>query len=458
MLALGGDCLADVSSLRAEPEVYGPVASDPTISRLLTALASDADKAERAIGTARRAARETAWDLAGHHAPGHGATAADPLVIDLDATLVTAHSEKEQARPTFKKGFGFHPLLAFADHGSAGGGEMLACLLRPGNAGSNTAADHATVIGNALDQAGVGGAAWEEGAHQDLMVPDRQKTTLQELVKRRVSVLCGIHPAHQHSRALPKLSPSTSGQPAYDPDMARPARGRGRRRADRADGSRAVGRRECGSSSAAKRPTPGAQLAVRGRRRVPADRVREPTPAVASWPISRSATAAEHVARTGSPRPQGHGPRRARPADALTEPDLVPDRRSGQRDHYLDGAALAHPEAPARRWEPKRLRHRLLQVPATFACHARARSRTVHLFGTARPGPRSSRPATPASAACPVPAWIDQQDTSPPTTLRTRPAGSPPIATTRGPSVTPSSQSPREHGQRRRHTPAHQLR
>ena len=53
---------------------------------------------------------------------------------------MTAHSEKEQARPTFKKGFGFHPLLAFADHGSAGGGEMIACLLRPGNAGSNTAA------------------------------------------------------------------------------------------------------------------------------------------------------------------------------------------------------------------------------------------------------------------------------------------------------------------------------
>ena len=69
---------------------------------------------------------------------------------------MTAHSENEQARPTFKKGFGFHPLLAFADLGSAGGGEMLACLLRPGNAGSNTAADHATVIGDVLTQAGVG--------------------------------------------------------------------------------------------------------------------------------------------------------------------------------------------------------------------------------------------------------------------------------------------------------------
>ncbi|ETZ96720.1 putative transposase, partial [Mycobacterium kansasii 732] len=62
------------------------------------------------------------------------------------ATLVTAHSEKEKAAPTFKRGFGFHPLCAFVDHGSAGTGESLAILLRAGNAGSNTAADHKTVL------------------------------------------------------------------------------------------------------------------------------------------------------------------------------------------------------------------------------------------------------------------------------------------------------------------------
>ena len=62
--------------------------------------------------------------------------AGSPLVIDVDATLVTAHSEKEGAAPTFKKGFGHHPLWAFVDHGPAGTGEPLAALLRPGNAGS----------------------------------------------------------------------------------------------------------------------------------------------------------------------------------------------------------------------------------------------------------------------------------------------------------------------------------
>jgi hypothetical protein len=73
-------------------------------------------------------------------------------VIDVDATLVTAHSEKEQAAPTFRRGFGFHPLCAFVDHGTEGTGEPLAVLLRAGNAGSNTVADHVTVIRAALAQ------------------------------------------------------------------------------------------------------------------------------------------------------------------------------------------------------------------------------------------------------------------------------------------------------------------
>src|SRR5665647_1490607 len=63
---------------------------------------------------------------AGPHAPDHDVDARQPLVVDVDATLVTSHSEKENARPTFKKGFGFHPLCAFLDHGPAGTGELLA--------------------------------------------------------------------------------------------------------------------------------------------------------------------------------------------------------------------------------------------------------------------------------------------------------------------------------------------
>ncbi len=151
-LALGGDCLADVAVLRAEPGVYGPVASDPTVSRTIDALAADAPRALAAINSARAQARARVWQLAGEHAPGAGADAARPLVVDLDATLVTCHSEKEAAAPTFKRGYGFHPLWAFVDHGPDGTGEPLAVQLRPGNAGSNTAADHISVIRDALAQ------------------------------------------------------------------------------------------------------------------------------------------------------------------------------------------------------------------------------------------------------------------------------------------------------------------
>ena len=151
-LAVGGDCLADVAVLRGEPRVFGPVASDPTVSRTISALAGDAPRALAAIWAARAAARARAWDLAGKHAPDHDTNAAAPLVIDLDATLVTAHSDKERARPTYKRGYGFHPLTAFVDHGADGTGEPLAIQLRPGNAGSNTAVDHIEVTRQALRQ------------------------------------------------------------------------------------------------------------------------------------------------------------------------------------------------------------------------------------------------------------------------------------------------------------------
>ncbi len=138
-VALGGDCLADVAMLRAQPGLAGPVASDPVVSRLVARLAADAPRALKAIRGARAAARQRAWDLAGQAAPGADGGL---ITVDIDATIVTACSEKEQAMPTWKKTWGHHPLTVFADHGAEGSGEPLAFLLRAGNAGSNTAADH----------------------------------------------------------------------------------------------------------------------------------------------------------------------------------------------------------------------------------------------------------------------------------------------------------------------------
>lgn len=146
--ALGGDCLADVAMLRAEPDVFGPVASDPTVSRLIDALAAAGPKALTAIRSARAEARSQVWELAGADAPaadGH-------VIVDIDGVLVLAHSEKQDATATWKKTFGHHPLVAFVDHGQDGSGEPVAALLRPGNAGSNTASDHIETAQLALSQ------------------------------------------------------------------------------------------------------------------------------------------------------------------------------------------------------------------------------------------------------------------------------------------------------------------
>jgi Transposase DDE domain group 1 len=148
-VALGGDCLADIAVLREQPGLAGPVASDPVVSRLVSQLAADLPRALKAIRGARAAARERAWALAGDAAPGADGTL---VTVDLDATVVVSHSEKELASGTWKGTFGFHPLAGFADHGPDGSGETLAILLRHGGAGSNTAADHVEVTRLSLAQ------------------------------------------------------------------------------------------------------------------------------------------------------------------------------------------------------------------------------------------------------------------------------------------------------------------
>ncbi|MCX4573360.1 IS1380 family transposase [Streptomyces sp. NBC_01571] len=150
MLADGGEAIADLAVLRDQAGVFGSVASAPTAWRLL------ADTDERTLASLRAAraqAREVAWMQAAEQGEGIPAVRAagrilPGLVLDLDATLITCHSEKEQAAPTYKGGFGFHPLLCFL----ANTGEALAGRLRPGNAGANTASDHITVFDQALAQ------------------------------------------------------------------------------------------------------------------------------------------------------------------------------------------------------------------------------------------------------------------------------------------------------------------
>lgn len=136
MLADGGDCLTDLGVLRDQRVLFGNVASDATAYRCVERL--DEGMLAR-IRDARALARARVWDLA--DTPVR-------VILDIDATLVTAHSEKEEAAGTYKRGFGFHPLLCF----EATTGEALSGILRPGNAGSNTATDHIEVLDRALAQ------------------------------------------------------------------------------------------------------------------------------------------------------------------------------------------------------------------------------------------------------------------------------------------------------------------
>lgn len=151
-VALGGDCLADVAAVRSQPEVFGTVASDPTVSRVFATLAGDVDAAVAAIRQARAEARARVWTRRRPLAGIPGRRAGGQVIVDIDATLVTAHSDKEGAEPTFKRGFGFAPMCSFVDHGQHGTGEPLAIDLRPGKASPWNSEDHLVTLNNALAQ------------------------------------------------------------------------------------------------------------------------------------------------------------------------------------------------------------------------------------------------------------------------------------------------------------------
>jgi len=138
MLADGGDCLADLGAVRDQDALFGAVASDSTAFRVIDAVASTPGLLD-AVAEAHAVAREHVWAQTG---------APKLVTIEVDATLLTSHSEKEGAAGTYKGGYGFHPLMAYCDET----GEALAAVLRPGNAGSNTAADHVEVVQDALAQ------------------------------------------------------------------------------------------------------------------------------------------------------------------------------------------------------------------------------------------------------------------------------------------------------------------
>jgi hypothetical protein len=380
-LAVGGDCLADLAQLRSAPEVFGPVASDPTVSRLIDTLAADAPAALAAIASARAVARARAWALAGEHAPDHHTDASRPLVIDVDATLVTSHSEKECAAPTFKRGFGFHPLWAFVDHGQQGTGEPLAFLLRAGNAGSNTVVDHISVLRAALAQLPGHADGRRPGKNVLIRIDGAGGTheLLAWLTRRRLAYSVGFALPGDLTSIQTTLAtiPDTAWEPAYDADRQPREGAFVAEVTDLFDlsgwpaGMRLIVRKE--------RPHPGAQLRI-----TDLDGLR----------ITAFVT---NTTRGQLADLELRHRRRARAEDRIraakdTDPANLPLHDFTQNQIWCAIVALAADLTAwmqtlalaghqARRWEPKRLRLRLLSIPARYA--VTGRRRLLHLAATA---------------------------------------------------------------------------
>jgi hypothetical protein len=140
MLAGGGESCADIEHLRLQSDLFGSVPSDTTVFRTFHEIGTPTRKD---LSSSLSEIRSKVWSQAGL------TTSTDPVLLDIDASLVEIHSEnKEGAAPHYKGGYGFHPMLCFAD----ATGEALAGVLRPGNAGANTVADHVTVLDDAIRQ------------------------------------------------------------------------------------------------------------------------------------------------------------------------------------------------------------------------------------------------------------------------------------------------------------------
>ena len=360
-IALGGDCLADVAVLRAQPELFGAVASDPTISRLIEGLGDDSATVITAIRAARAGARATVW---AHHRP---IPSTDQVVVDLDATLVGSHSEKEGATANFKRGFGFHPMLAFVDHGAGGTGEPLVGMLRPGRANANDAADQIAVLDAALAQL-------PEQTRSRVLVRGDTGSGVQpflwHVTNRGLQYSVGVYarqPVQDALAALPqqawRKARDVDGNPRDGAQVAELTRWLPATFVGWPPGMRVIARRE--------RPHPGAQLRITDQQ---------------GWRITVFAT------NTRGGRLADLEVRhrlRARAEDRIrglkdTGLTNLPLQAFAKNQIWLELAQLAAelltwtqllawPDQAARTWEPKRLRLRLLAVAGRLITTGRRR-------------------------------------------------------------------------------------
>jgi hypothetical protein len=364
-VALGGDCLADLAAVRAQPEVFGSVASDPTVSRLFADLAADVDAAVVAIRQARADARAMVWARRRPLAGTPGKRAGGQVIVDIDATLVGAHSEKENAQPTYKRGFGFHPMCAFVDHGEHGTGETLAIDLRPGRAAAWDSGDHITILDAALAQLpeaerGQVLVRADTGAASKAFLRRIDDLDLEYSIgfatRDAVRIAIETIPAQAWRAAVDGDGEARDGAQVAELTAWMPPGTRAGTKDDWPAGMRVIARRE--------RPHPGAQLRLTDHNGWRITCFATNTPRSARWQLAELEVRHRQRARcedrirglkdTGLRNLPFHGYDQNRIWVELVT--LAADLLTWTQTLAFDQAE------PARRWEPKRLRFRLLAV------------------------------------------------------------------------------------------------
>lgn len=360
-IANGGEGVNDVGVLRDQPALFGEVASGSTVQRVVKAIAEH-PQGLAMLREARGVARQRAWEL--------GARVQGPLILDIDGTLVYSHSEKEGAAGNYKGGYGFYPLHGFLE----GSGEALSGILRPGNAGSNTVADHVKVLELALEQLPA------QALGQEILARTDSGGATHGFANACRELEIGFSASYELTDAVCEAILRTPER-AWVAALTQEGEPRPRKKAaiteldldlsDWPPGTRAICRRE--------RPHPGAQLRftdIHGYRfQVLLTDQQDPD-------IAR--LEARHRARA-------HCEDRIHRAKD-TGLRHLPFYRFAHNQLWLELVMMAHDllgffaalclDGPSRLWEPKTLRYRLFHIAARLVCSGRR-----HLLRLARDWP-----------------------------------------------------------------------